>query len=92
MVTWQYESANLTGVAIDLLPITPDDDADIVLPEGVTIQGLRIGATGGTLRFTSLRDEVRNTNVVAGERLEVAYVKRVHATGTTATPIEAYLG
>ena len=69
--------------AQDLIPVTPNDSADLA----TYARALRIGA-GGTLRITTAAGNVRNTNVIANEVLQVS-VRRVHATGTTATGIEA---
>lgn len=74
-----------TFTAIDLVPVTPNDSTDLA----VFARGLRI-ATGGTLRITTLNGNVRNTNVKDGEVLLCAS-RRVHATGTTATGIEAMI-
>ena len=71
--------------ARDLVPVTPSDDDDLE----VSARALRIG-TGGTLRITTAKGNVRNTNVDDGEVLLVQ-VTRVHATGTTATGIEALI-
>lgn len=72
-----------TIVATDLIPITTSDTVDLER----AARAIRVG-TGGTLRITTLRGEVRNTNVIDGEVLLVG-VTRVHATGTTATGLEA---
>ena len=72
-----------TIVATDLIPVTPDDEADLAK----AARALRVGS-GGTLRVTTLAGNVRNTSVEDGEVLLVA-VSRVHATGTTASDIEA---
>ena len=72
-----------TVVGLDLIPITPDDNND--LP--VFARNIRVG-TGGTLRFTALSGQVRNTNVVDGELFPNG-ARRVHATGTTAGGLEA---
>lgn len=74
-----------TFTGIDLVPVTPSDTVDLDMPA----RALRIG-TGGTLRFTSTNGNVRNTTVVDGERTDFG-ARRVHATGTTATDIEALI-
>lgn len=74
-----------TFTAIDLVPVVPSDTVDLPM----FARALRI-AGAGTLRITTLRGNVRNTNVAAGETLDVA-VRRVHATGTSATGIEAMI-
>lgn len=74
-----------TFVGVDIVPVTPNDSVD--LPS----HARAIRATvGGTLRITTYKGVVRNTNIVAGEILPV-YARRVHAGGTTATGIEAIL-
>lgn len=74
-----------TFSALDLVPVTPSDSVNLT----VAARALRIG-TGGTLRITTLSGIVRNTNVGDGEMFIVG-VLRVHATGTTATGIEAMI-
>ena len=74
-----------TFTALDLVPVTPSDSADLAVPA----RALRIGA-GGTLRITTYTGEVRNTNVEDGEVLLVFCI-RVHSTGTSATDIEAMI-
>ena len=71
--------------ARDLVPVTPSDTVDLA----IDARALRIG-TGGTLRVTTIAGNVRNTIVIDNERLELQ-VTRVHATGTTATGIEAMI-
>lgn len=71
--------------AIDLAPVTPND-ASFLPVEG---RAMRIG-TAGTLHFISGAGQERTTNVLAGETLLVQ-VKKVFATGTTATGIEVYI-
>lgn len=74
-----------TFTGVDLVPVTPNDTTDL------PIHARDIRAQGaGTIRITTYLGNVRNTNIAANERLGV-YVKRVHATGTTATGIEAIL-
>lgn len=74
-----------TIVGTDLVPITPNDDTDLDL----FARAIRVGGAG-TLRITTLRGNVRNTSVAAGELLLVG-ARRVHETGTTATGLEAIL-
>lgn len=73
-----------TFVAVDLIPITPSDSAD--LPR--TARAIRCTGTSGTLRITTLSGQVRNTAIKTDDQLLVAAI-RVHATGTTATGLEA---
>ena len=76
------------SVGVDLVPITPNDDADLA----VTARAIRCKPNGaaGTLRITTVSGAVRNTYINAGEVLAVA-VARVHSTGTAATGLEALL-
>lgn len=74
-----------TFVAVDIVPVVASDTVD--LPS----HARAIRATGdGTLRITTYNGNVRNTSIAAGEILPV-YAIRVHATGTTATGLEALL-
>lgn len=74
-----------TFVAVDVVPVTPSDTVNL------TAHARAIRAqTGGTLRITTYNNQVRNTFIADGELLPV-YARRVHATGTTATGIEALL-
>jgi hypothetical protein len=75
-----------TFVAIDIVPITPSDTVD--LPTAA--RAIRCRSGGGTLRITTLSGQVRNTSIDVGEMLLVAAL-RVHATGTTATGLEAMI-
>ena len=74
-----------TSPAVDLVPITPNDATDL----SITARAIRC-QTGGTLRITTREGVVRNTNIASGEVLTVL-VDRVHATGTTATGLEAMI-
>lgn len=78
-----------TGFAVDLVPITPSDSADLAVPARA-IRCLPTSGAAGTLRFTAWTGEVRNTEIAAGETL-IIYAVRVHATGTTATGLEAVI-
>ena len=72
----------------DLVPIVPSDTVD--LP--VSARSIRCRPDGqpGTLRYVAHSGELRNTYIAAGETLRVI-ARRVHATGTAATLLEAYL-
>lgn len=74
-----------TFVASDIVPVTPSDSVDLSLPA----RAIRASG-GGTLRITAGSGVIRNTNIVAGEILPV-FAYRIHATGTTATGIEALI-
>lgn len=73
---------------LDLVPATLSDTVD----EPVAGRAIRCspGGTAGTLRFTTINGNVRNTSIALGETL-VVNVKRIHQTGTTATGIEVYI-
>ena len=81
-------SVGAESPAFDLVPITPNDSTDLV----TAARAIRCQPTGsaGTLRITTQAGEVRNTSIAAGEVLTVVVV-RVHATGTTATSLEAMI-
>lgn len=74
-----------TASAVDIVPVTPSDTVNL----WAWARAIR-AQTGGTLRITTYNGEVRNTFIADGETLPVC-VSRVHATGTTATGIEALL-
>ena len=74
----------LSSIARDVETVVPSD-----FTEFSTIPiALRV-ATGGSLRLTTIKGNVRDIVVLDGEVLPVGTVK-VHATGTTATGIIAY--
>lgn len=81
-------SIHPTGPGVDLVPVTPSDTVDLVTPARAL--RCRPDGTAGTLRITTVAGEVRNTYIDAGEYFLVQ-VKRVHATGTAATNIEAVI-
>lgn len=74
-----------TFVAVDIAPVTPSDTADLE----IHARAIR-AQTDGTLRITTYNAHVRGTFITAGEILPV-YASRIHATGTTATGIEALI-
>lgn len=73
-----------TASASSFFPITPDDDNDL----DPHIRGILIG-TDGTLRITDDDGVVRNlpSGLLATNYIHPIAVRRVHATGTTATDI-----
>lgn len=73
-------STGISGPAGDLIPITPNDGADVPILRALYIEG------AGSLRVTTAKGELRNLTVPAFFLLPVG-VTRVHATGTTATGI-----
>lgn len=75
----------LAGIASDMIPVTPNDSVD--LPDvamGFYIEG------AGTIAFTSAAGNNRSINVTDFCQIPCG-VKRVLATGTTATGIHAYI-
>jgi len=75
--------ASLSGPARDALPVTPNDATD--LPR--VALGLYV-ETGGSLSIVTVAGETRGLNVADFSILPVG-VRRVRATGTTATGIHA---
>lgn len=73
-----------TMVGLDLVPITPSDTVDLA----AAARAIRCTGTGGTLRMVTLKGILRDTVIAANEVLIVGSA-RVHATGTTATGLEA---
>ena len=70
------------------MPITPSDSTNLAKPARVI--RCRPDGASGTLRITTFAGEVRNTYISAGVELQIATL-RVHATGTTATNLEAII-
>lgn len=83
MNPFENRSLALSGPATDALPVAPDDGAD--LPHVAV--GLYV-ETGGTIGFVSVAGQTRTVAVADFSILPVG-VRRVHATGTTATGIHA---
>jgi hypothetical protein len=75
----------LSGPALDILPVTPSDAADL----SEVAVALYI-ETGGSVTFTTPRGTVRTVDLPDMSILPVGAV-RVHATGTTATGIHAFV-
>lgn len=73
----------LSGPATDALPVTPDDNTDLHL----VAVGLYV-ETGGTVVVDTVKGATRTLNVADFSILPLG-VRRVHATGTTATGIHA---
>lgn len=72
-------------VASDIVPVTPSDTVDLDKPA----RAIR-AQVGGSLRITTGAGLPRDTYIGDGEVLLV-YASRVHATGTTASVIEALI-
>lgn len=84
MVDFSSYSPTPENTAIDILPVTPSDVADLAS----AARAIRCTGTGGDLRITTRTGETRSTTISAGEVLMVQ-ASRIHATGTTATGLEA---
>lgn len=77
------------ATAYDIVPIIPSDTVDLPIAARA-IRCNSVTGAAGTLRITTLNGQVRNTQIDAGELLLIG-AKRVHATGTAATGLEALL-
>ncbi|PKP85265.1 MAG: hypothetical protein CVT80_03510 [Alphaproteobacteria bacterium HGW-Alphaproteobacteria-2] len=76
-------SLPLSGPALDALPVTPDDAADLTrVAIGLYVE------TGGTLNLVTAAGETRSLAVADFSILPVG-VRRVRASGTTALGIHA---
>ncbi|MEL8055701.1 MAG: hypothetical protein AAGK66_06085 [Pseudomonadota bacterium] len=73
---------------IDLVPITPNDGLDLLRPARAI--RCRPDGTAGTLSIVTAEGNQRDTYINAGEALAVQ-VRRVRATGTSASGLEAYI-
>lgn len=71
------------GPATDIIPVTPDDTTDLpVMAMSVFVE------TGGVLRIVTRRGETREV-LLDDQTLLPVVVRRVLATGTTATGVHA---
>lgn len=87
MTNFASYSPTSTDPGLDVMPVTPSDSID--LPKMArAIRCKPVTGAPGTLRVTTRAGEVRDTEIGAGELFMVQIV-RVHATGTTATGLEA---
>lgn len=75
--------SSLSGPATDIQPVTPDDV--VLLPEVAVALYVE---NGGTLSIVTVRDNSRTVTVSDQSILPVG-IRRVNATGTTATGIHA---
>ena len=75
--------ASLSGPAHDYLPVVPDDATDL----GEVAVAL-YAETGGTVTFDSVRGTTRTVRV-SDHGWVLCGLRRVHATGTTATGLHA---
>lgn len=83
MNPFQNRQPLLSGPALDALPVTPSDSADLLhVAIGLYIE------TGGAVSVVTALGQVRTLNVADFSLLPLG-VSRVRATGTTATGIHA---
>lgn len=80
---FETRSTSLSGPGIDYAPVTPDDNADL----SDTAVSLYVEA-GGAVSFTSQKG-IDRTVVLPDHGFLTCGVRRVRATGTTATGIHA---
>ena len=80
---FQNRAAALQGPATDIQPVTPDDGTDLS-----TIAIALYVETGGVVSFVTVGGGTRMVAIADNAILPVG-VRRVHATGTTATGIHA---
>jgi hypothetical protein len=78
----------ILSIGSDIVPVTPSDTVN--LPQPARVIRCRPDGAAGTLRITTVAGQVRNTYIAAGGELLIATL-RVHATGTTATNLEAII-
>jgi hypothetical protein len=78
---FKNRSPSLNGPATDLIPVTPSDSVDLpIVAVALYVEGK------GAVRFVSQAGETRTVVLLDGAILPVG-VRRVMATGTTATGI-----
>ena len=76
--------SNLVGIPENGMAVTPDDNADLpILPLCIRFD------TAGTVRLTMANDVTLDLNVLPSEILPFR-IKRIFATGTTATGITIF--
>ena len=78
---------NLTGFARDIVPVTPNDDADII--PGAAAIGIIVKGDAGNVVVVTVEGNTRTVPMTAGETLPVG-ITRVRSTSTTATGIWAF--
>ena len=81
MSIFKSQALTAAGPATDILPVTPNDGADLSF-----VASALYVETGGILSILTVRDQVRTIEVGDLSLLPVG-VRRVRATGTTATGI-----
>ena len=76
--------------AVEVTDATPNDSSDVETVNNKFPRGISFGA--GTLRITTLVGntiDFANGELAAGV-IHPIYIRRVHSTGTTASPIKLY--
>lgn len=80
---FETRSTSLSGPGIDYAPVTPDDGADLpIVAISLFVE------TGGAVTFVSQKGQTRTVNLPDYGYLTCG-VRRVQATGTTASGIHA---
>lgn len=87
--TGQLMEGHWGDPGIDLVPVVPSDTVDLTQAARMIRCKPATGAAG-TVRLTTANGQIRNTSIALGETLAVS-ATRVHATGTTATGLEAII-
>ncbi|HEV8035863.1 spike base protein, RCAP_Rcc01079 family [Yoonia sp.] len=85
---WTSSGGNLTGLARDVLPVTPNDSADILA--GAVALGIVCKGSAGDVVIVTVEGNERTYPIAAEEILPVG-ISRVKSTGTTATGIWAFM-
>lgn len=75
------QTPGLESPASHLVAVTPDDSTDLA----ISSRGINV-ATSGSVRVTTISDDTETVYIAAGTAFPVR-VKRIWATGTTATGI-----
>lgn len=81
---FENRAPSLNGPATDILPVTPNDGADLS-----SVAVALYVETGGVISFVSVSGETRSVTVTDFSILPVG-TQRVLATGTTANGIHAF--
>lgn len=83
MNPFENRALSLSGPATDIVPVTPSDTTDLAdIAPAIYVE------TGGAVTITTVAGATRQVNVANFSVLAVG-VRRVHATGTTASGIHA---
>lgn len=85
---WTSSGGNLTGLARDVMPVTPNDSADILADAAAL--GVVCKGNAGDVVIVTVEGNERTYPIAAEEILPVG-ISRVKSTGTTATGIWAFM-